>query len=746
MHPMSYQVLARKYRPSNFKELEGQSHVLQALINALDNDRLHHAYLFTGTRGVGKTTIARILAKCLNCEQGVTSEPCGTCHACMEIAEGRSVDLIEVDAASRTGVDDMRDLLDNVQYMPTSARYKVYLIDEVHMLSKSSFNAMLKTLEEPPAHVKFLFATTDPKKLPVTVLSRCLQFNLKNMTPERVVNHLREILGREGIEAEDAALWQLGRAAEGSMRDALSLTDQAIGFCDGALTEQSVAAMLGTVDRQDVYRLLVALAEHDGGQLLQIITQAAEFSTNFDGLLDEVLAVLHRVAIAHAVPDSIDNQLGDETVLRSLTELFDPEHVQLLYQIGLIGKRDLPLSPSPQIGFEMVMLRMLAFQPEAGPTDEHREPADRGDVSDAPASAPSESPLANLKASLASGATGAFAPTMRSEHRANQMGSAMAAVKAEAYSVDATTPAKADATAIEVTSKEGMLESQSVDGPHSQSSVKGTGERERSKSVTRHQQGTAEALADLPAEDASPSPNPHQKEGDLTTEGSGSSRQNLYVVEGGRSSKTGLNPETEGGSGGVPGASDNIRFGDQPGAMPALTKGPEDTLSRADLNQGDEPLEIESDQGSSPVQGTRQAVFDESFAPGDVAWFERFSALVIGGVAEALASHLHWVERAGNCIQFTMDPEYASLMGDQQVARLEAALSTLEGEPITIQISVEQPTGASPAVIAADRKARALARARADIERDPGVQVLMTSFGAKIVEDTVKPKTVEGDR
>ena len=743
---MSYQVLARKYRPSNFKELEGQTHVLQALINALDNDRLHHAYLFTGTRGVGKTTIARILAKCLNCEQGVTSEPCGTCHACMEIAEGRSVDLIEVDAASRTGVDDMRDLLDNVQYMPTSARYKVYLIDEVHMLSKSSFNAMLKTLEEPPAHVKFLFATTDPKKLPVTVLSRCLQFNLKNMTPERVVNHLREILGREGIEAEDAALWQLGRAAEGSMRDALSLTDQAIGFCDGALTEQSVAAMLGTVDRQDVYRLLVALAEHDGGQLLQIIAQAAEFSTNFDGLLDEVLAVLHRVAIAHAVPDSIDNQLGDEAVLRSLTELFDPEHVQLLYQIGLIGKRDLPLSPSPQVGFEMVMLRMLAFQPEAGPTDEHREPADRGDVSDAPASAASESPLANLKASLASGTKGASAPTAGSVPRTNQMDSAMGALKTEAYSADATTPAKAAAAAVKVTSKEETLDSQSVDGSQNQPSIEGAGEREPTKAVTRQQQGSAEALADLPAEDASLSPTPHQREDALATEGSGSSRQNLYVVEGGRSSKTDLNPETEEDGNGVPGALETAQLGDQADAMAALTGSAEGTLSRAELKYEDEPLEMVSDQGGPAAQGARQAVKDESFAPGDVAWFEQYSALVIGGVAEALASHLHWVHRQDSCIQFLMDPEYASLMGDQQVARLEAALSTLESEPITIQISVERPTGASPAMIAADRKARALARARSDIEQDPGVQVLMTSFGAKIVENTVKPKTVEGDR
>ena len=248
---MTYQVLARKYRPSNFVELEGQEHVLKALVNSLESNRLHHAYLFSGTRGVGKTTIARILAKCLNCDNGVTSKPCGQCASCSEIAEGRSVDLIEVDAASRTGVDDMRELLENVQYMPTSARFKVYLIDEVHMLSRNSFNAMLKTLEEPPEHVKFLFATTDPKKLPITVLSRCLQFNLKNMSPEQVVNYLSIVLGKEKIPCEQSALWHLGWAADGSMRDALSLTDQAISYSDGDITESNVKSMLGSLDQQD---------------------------------------------------------------------------------------------------------------------------------------------------------------------------------------------------------------------------------------------------------------------------------------------------------------------------------------------------------------------------------------------------------------------------------------------------------------------------------------------------------------
>ena len=364
---MSYQVLARKWRPRTFKELVGQVHVLQALINALDSGRLHHAYLFTGTRGVGKTTIARILAKCLNCETGVTSEPCGQCSACREIDEGRFVDLIEVDAASRTKVEDTRELLDNVQYAPTRGRFKIYLIDEVHMLSQHSFNALLKTLEEPPPHVKFLLATTDPQKLPITILSRCLQFSLKNMSPEKVVGHLQEVLDKEGVSYESAALWQLGRAADGSMRDALSLTDQAIAFCDNTITEQGVSAMLGTIDRSQVLNVVSALATGEAAGVLGTVAGLAEHGPDYASVLADMLSVLHRVAIAQAVPDAVDNSQGDRDTVLSLARQMTSEDVQLYYQSGLIGRRDLPLSPDPRTGFEMVLLRMLAFRPDGVP-------------------------------------------------------------------------------------------------------------------------------------------------------------------------------------------------------------------------------------------------------------------------------------------------------------------------------------------------------------------------------------------
>jgi len=377
---MSYQVLARKWRPRNFTELVGQEHVQRALVNALDNDRLHHAYLFTGTRGVGKTTIARILAKSLNCEQGVSSQPCGECSACKEIGEGRFVDLIEVDAASRTKVEDTRDLLENVQYAPTRGRFKVYLIDEVHMLSGHSFNALLKTLEEPPPHVKFLLATTDPQRLPVTVLSRCLQFNLKSLTPAQITGQLEHILKEEGVTAESGAIRQLALAANGSLRDALSLLDQAIAYCAGGLGEAEVRSMLGTIDRDVVYRLLAALAANEAATLLAEIGTADALAPDYDALLADLISVLQRIAIAQTLPDAVDDSHGDRQAVLDLAGKLAPEDVQLYYQIGLIGRRDLPLAPEPRGGFEMVMLRMLTFRPaepagERATTDRRTGPA-----------------------------------------------------------------------------------------------------------------------------------------------------------------------------------------------------------------------------------------------------------------------------------------------------------------------------------------------------------------------------------
>ncbi len=342
----------------------GQEHVLQALINALDHNRLHHAYLFTGTRGVGKTTIARILAKCLNCETGISSEPCGQCSSCQEINDGCFIDLIEVDAASNTGVDDVREIIDNAQYRPSKGRYKVYIIDEVHMLSKNAFNALLKTLEEPPEHVKFLLATTDPQKLPATILSRCLQFYLKNMAPERIVGHLDNVLRQEMIEFEEPALWALARSAEGSMRDALSLTDQAIAFGSGKVFESEVRTMLGSIDQQTVYQLAAALLAHDAQKMLAVIEEFSEQAPDYPGVLDELLLLLHRMTIAQMVPDAIDNSLGDQDQVLALAQSVTAEELQLFYQMGVMGKRDLSLAPDLRTGLEMTVLRMLAFRPE----------------------------------------------------------------------------------------------------------------------------------------------------------------------------------------------------------------------------------------------------------------------------------------------------------------------------------------------------------------------------------------------
>ncbi|APG06231.1 DNA polymerase III, subunit gamma and tau [Luteibacter rhizovicinus DSM 16549] len=407
---MSYQVLARKWRPRKFAELVGQEHVVRALTNALDSGRMHHAYLFTGTRGVGKTTIARIFAKSLNCERGESADPCGECSVCTAVDAGRFVDLLEIDAASNTGVDDVREVIENAQYAPSRGRFKVYLVDEVHMLSKPAFNALLKTLEEPPPHVKFLLATTDPQKLPVTVLSRCLKFNLKRLLPEQISGQMRHILAAEGIEYDDEAIGELAHGADGSLRDGLSLLDQAIAYGGGALRAADVRAMLGSVERGQVLGVIEALAAGDGAALMGEADRIASYSPDFAGVLDDLATVLHRIQLIQLIPGYREEE-GDAG-LAEIANRLAPEDVQLYYQIATTSRRELPLAPDARIGFEMALLRMFAFRPaEAG-----QGAAPSAPRAVAPASAraampaPSPAPVAPSRAPAPAAAPVASAP------------------------------------------------------------------------------------------------------------------------------------------------------------------------------------------------------------------------------------------------------------------------------------------------------------------------------------------------
>ncbi|MEQ6330825.1 DNA polymerase III subunit gamma/tau [Pseudomonas chengduensis] len=690
---MSYQVLARKWRPRSFREMVGQTHVLKALINALDSQRLHHAYLFTGTRGVGKTTIARIIAKCLNCETGISSTPCGTCSVCREIDEGRFVDLIEVDAASRTKVEDTRELLDNVQYSPSRGRFKVYLIDEVHMLSTSSFNALLKTLEEPPPHVKFLLATTDPQKLPVTVLSRCLQFSLKNMPPERVVEHLTHVLTAENVPFEDDALWLLGRAADGSMRDAMSLTDQAIAFGEGKVLAADVRAMLGTLDHGQVYGVLHALIEGDARALIEAVRHLAEQGPDWNGVLSEMLNVLHRVAIAQALPEAVDNGQGDRDRVLQLAQALPAEDVQFYYQMGLIGRRDLPLAPEPRGGFEMVLLRMLAFRP-AGADDAPKVTLKPLGISQATADS-QQNPVAGT----AMPAPVVSAPVIAPVAQASVVTAAVEpspVVPAASVMPDVTEPV------------------QPVEVP-------------------------VAPTANLPAE-PEPEPEPAAPVVDVPWATANAAEPVAEPVQ----PVAPAEPEVKTAEPVVAQvASVEVSAPSEVAQPLADADGGEDEPPLGDYDYVEmdaETLDYDFGQAETAAPVVEEPLPAAKPATGLAAeWLSLFPQLGLGGMTGSIAANCTLIEANGDDWLLHLDPAHSALFNPTQQRRLNDALNQQQGRSIKLRIELCKPEQETPAQAAARRRADRQRSAEASIHGDPLVQQMIQQFAAKVRDDSIEP-------
>lgn len=684
---MSYQVLARKYRPRTFRETVGQEHVLQALINALDHNRLHHAYLFTGTRGVGKTTIARILAKCLNCESGVSSEPCGQCSACTEIAENRFVDLIEVDAASRTKVEDTRELLENVQYAPTRGRYKVYLIDEVHMLSGHSFNALLKTLEEPPPHVKFLLATTDPQKLPVTILSRCLQFNLKNMNAERIVQHLQEILEKELVPFESSALWLLGRSADGSMRDAMSLTDQAIAYGSGKITEAEARAMLGTIDQRAIYDMIAALAVQDGRALLGAVEQMSEQAPDYAAALAELLALLHRIAIAQALPEAADNSHGDRDKVLELAQQVPPEDVQLFYQTALLGRRDLPLAPDPRAGLEMVLLRMLAFKPQG--------------LADIP------------KKSLPE--TGAEPPASPGERLAEQIPEEAPATPTEPEA--AAPEPRADEPVAEGPTQAPKPEPDITPPPAPEPALAPAAQAEPEEAPAR-----AEPEAPRPAQASQEREEPPPW-----------SEEEMPPIDGPYQSTQ--RPSSAPQSAGQGEATPPTRIAPQePEPAPRAEAPQPEPDSREEF-----PVSSVAEAAAPPAKPKPAVAKVALQDTRPENWAQVYLGLNAKGLLQNTAANCVLVGRQGNELNFVLDERHSAIYDEGQQQRLADVLSDYYGEPVRVRIQPGDVDSETPAAQALRVKEESRVEALEALKRDPIVQQLVEHFGATLREDTVQP-------
>ncbi len=692
---MSYQVLARKWRPSSFSQMVGQEHVVKALTTALESERLHHAYLFTGTRGVGKTTVARLIAKSLNCEEGVTATPCGVCASCVEIAEGRSVDVLEVDAASRTKVEDTRELLDNVQYAPTRSRFKIYLIDEVHMLSNHSFNALLKTLEEPPSHVKFLLATTDPQKLPATVLSRCLQFNLKNMVPAQIIEHLQHILSEESVGFDDESLALLARGAEGSMRDALSLTDQAIAHGSGKLAADEVRAMLGTVSRTKVLDLLAAIADNDAKQALAVVDDLATHSPDYSGALDELSSVLHQIAIEQAVPGSLEESLPEFARLQSLSKSLTTDDAQLMWQMAVASKRDLVLASDPRSGLDMAVLRMIAFRPavviaESAASSNEAPPAKKSE----PPVMPVETPVnPQQKGSSSDSKASNTLATAASDRVASRAAAGAAATPAEPKHDDVAV--KPDDSAPENTTGTALENEVTLAGVGNPATT--TNETSETKEAAKYSHAAQAAGAHIAEKSADVS--------SISAESDGYRGTQDGVPGSGKSQPLGV--------------AGPAAFSGNDGLAATVTAGP--------------VIDVVPDGAKAPHDDL----------PTSGSWPDFFNTLDLRGVIHNVASHFELIQAYDRTLCFAIAPENATLYNERHQRGLASAIELTLEEAVEVLVSVQPTSDNTPARHREILEQQRLKAAQAALEEDDFLSALLTDFDAVVIPNTVRPPLTE---
>lgn len=766
---MSYQVLARKWRPRRFADLVGQEHVVRALSNALAGQRLHHAYLLTGTRGVGKTTIARILAKSLNCERGVGAEPCGECAACRQIDAGRFVDLLEIDAASNTGIDNIREVIENAQYAPTAGRYKVYIIDEVHMLSKSAFNAMLKTLEEPPAHVKFILATTDPQKVPVTVLSRCLQFALRNMTPQQVSGHLAHVLATEGIEFESPALALLARAASGSMRDALSLLDQAIAYGEGVVREDGVRAMLGAVDRRYLFTLLAALADGDGAAVLDEARELAARGIGFDAALEELAQLFYQIALMQAVPQAIADDEPEREALAALAGSMAPEDVQLYYQMAVQGGRDLPLAPDEQLGFNMALLRMLAFHPQTGSPALAAPAAAAGGIASppqAPAGMTGARPAAPASTATdddddpASGRGAARAAIAKALRRspAERPVAAVAATTRQAVPADTPVESGPPATGTSRPGDTGQPESVPagttapapvpVSASGLDSSLPWDDEVHDSLSAAPVEAVPAGGLgqASLPHEDAYDCPEREPASTPEVPAGASPAGEAVRLASGSADTLP-WDDETAHGLNADEQAAHDDMFGApaEPASVPVRggersgTRTPDVMPSAAPRTPDGMPEAVAVTAESAEALAASGPVATGAGLAGD--WIALVDTLKdsLGAKARLLAQNAELVAREGELVRLRLPGAHRFVAGADYRSALADALAAHWGQPVRIEVEIGDVVGETHLMQRARVQGEKLELARSAIEQDPTVAELKREFGAVVVPESIQP-------